>query len=220
MAQNLKLRHPGRRMFTPFWRRHDSRPGTPSPDTRRWSLPPSPPMKPPPPPSAASRRWTPTRRRRLLQGYAARLHTITLPACGVAHLSGGTQPCNHELRDPVGSMSGGVQDFKEAARLSAEAKALASTAQASEEEAQALRAQAAAVQAEEHACLQGAKQKEVEAAEAERAAALAKWRLLKVATLLRMFQGRGGTPGALTESLPLHTYMHGIVNFIWHRSSC
>ena len=104
-------------------------------------------------------------------------------------------------------MSGRVQDFKEAARLSAEAKALASMAKASEEEARALRAQAAAVEAEEHACLQGAKQKEAEAAEAERAAALAKWRLLKVATLLRISKGKGATPGALAESLPSHACM-------------
>ena len=85
-------------------------------------------------------------------------------------------------------MSGGVQDFKEAARLSAEAKVLASTAEAREQEARALRAQAGAVQAEELACLQGAKKQEAEAAEAERAAALAKWRLLKVAIPLRIHQ--------------------------------
>ena len=34
-TQNLKVRDPGYRMFTPFWRRHGLRPGTRSPDTQR-----------------------------------------------------------------------------------------------------------------------------------------------------------------------------------------
>ena len=73
-----------------------------------------------------------------------------------------------------------VQDFKEAARLSAEAKALLSSFQASEQEAAEPRAKAARAEAQEREALRQLALKEGSLKEAERATALARWQHLQV----------------------------------------
>lgn len=76
--------------------------------------------------------------------------------------------------------SGCLQDFKEAARLSAEAKALAAAAKTADAEASGLRGQAAEAEAAATNAQQQAGDAEAELSAAERTAAAARLQLLEV----------------------------------------
>ncbi len=73
-----------------------------------------------------------------------------------------------------------VQDFKEAARLSAESKARAAEAEAASARAAELRGRAAGLESEEAALAGDAARLQGELLAAKRVLALAKWRRLKV----------------------------------------
>lgn len=83
----------------------------------------------------------------------------------------------------VTHLSGLMQDFQEAARLSAEAKSLASTAQAKEAEAASLASEASAVDSDQIRCIAQVEVCERALAEAELAVAEARCKLLQVGLL-------------------------------------
>lgn len=77
----------------------------------------------------------------------------------------------------------GSQDFKEAARLAAEAKAKAAEADSELAKAEALRKQASGMASEEAAAAEQLRSLEAGLAAVQRDHALASWRLLKVCSM-------------------------------------
>ena len=92
-----------------------------------------------------------------------------------------------------------LQDFKKAASLSAESKALASTMQAKEAEAAAMAKKAAALDAEEIMSLDRAAECQANWQAADKSAAFAQWRLLQVRSIY-IFSGNNRAKNL--QSLP------------------